>query len=74
MNKIRRAEIKKMIKDTSIIKEKLSSILSDETNCYDNMPENLQNSMRGCDSEEAIEYMDEACELLEEAMEKLENI
>lgn len=74
MNKIRRAEIKKIIKDTNIIKDKLFSILSDETDCYENMPENLQNSIRGCDSEEAIEYMNEAYELLDETIERLENI
>lgn len=74
MNKNRRKEIKIVISGMEVIKNKLTSILNDESNYFDNMPENLQSSMRGCDSEEAIEYLEEACDLLDEIVEKLENI
>lgn len=47
----------------------LEDIKWDEENYFDNMPENLQGSMRGCESEDAIDNMDEALDALSEAAE-----
>ena len=44
MNKARRKEIQKIIKD---IENLVHSILSEEQVAFDNMPENLQGSWRG---------------------------
>ena len=38
------------------------------------MPENLQYSMRGEESQEAIDYMSEAVSNIEEAIDQLEDI
>ena len=47
----------------------LEDIKWDEEYYFDNMPENLQGSMRGCESEEAIDNMDQALDALNEAIE-----
>lgn len=44
------------LKDTS---KRLSSILSEEQDAFDNMPEGLQSSYRGMCSEDAIDSMEE---------------
>lgn len=74
MNKERRNKILKVIADIGQIKEKLQEILNEEEMVFDNMPENLQCSMRGEESEESIEYMNEAVDSLDNAIEQLEEI
>ena len=74
MNKERRNSIAKIIKDINTVKAALEDVKGDEEFAFDNMPENLQGSMRGEESEEAIEAMDEAVSALEEAISQLENI
>lgn len=74
MNKERRSKILQVIKEIETVKNSLQNILDDEENTFDNMPENLQCSARGEESEESIECMDEAVEALNTAIEQLENI
>lgn len=74
MNKERRNKIAKIIQEIERIKDGLQSVLNDEEFAFDNMPENLQSSMRGEESEEAIENMNEAVDALGEAMDRLCNI
>lgn len=59
------------LKDTS---KRLSSILSEEQDAFDNMPEGLQSSYRGMCSEDAIDNMEEASEKLDEVIELLNDI
>lgn len=54
--------------------KKLSSILSEEQDAFDNMPEGLQSSYRGMCSEDAINGMEEVSEKLDEVIELLNNI
>ena len=54
--------------------KKLSSILSEEQDAFDNMPEGLQSSYRGMCSEDAIDNMEEASEKLDEVIELLGDI
>lgn len=74
MNKQRRMEIKNIIAELESIKTKLDNVLSEEQYAFDNMPENLQYSMRGEESQEAIDYMSEAVSNIEEAIDQLEDI
>ena len=74
MNKIRRQQLRKWLEDLEEIKNELETICSDEQDYFDNMPENLQGSQRGCDSEEAIEQMGEAVSSIEEAISIIEEI
>lgn len=74
MNKQRRMEIKNIIEELENIKTKLDNVFSEEQYAFDNMPENLQYSMRGEESQEAIDYMSEAVSNIEEAIDQLEGI
>lgn len=74
MNKERRIRLKEIIDNIEKIKGKLRDVLNDEENAFDNMPENLQSSMRGEESQEAIDYMEEAVDILEEVIEQLNSI
>lgn len=71
MNKARRKQIQEAIRR---IEDLVQCILGDEQDAYDNMPENLQSSYRGMDSEEAQENLEAAIEALEEAIACLEEI
>jgi len=77
MNNLRRRELSDLSTKLSFAKtneaiqsciDELERILSDEQVYFDSMPENLQGSMRGMDSEEAIDSMDSAIESLNEAL------
>ena len=59
------------LKDAS---KKLSSILSEEQDAFDNIPEGLQSSYRGMCSEDAIDSMEEASDKLDEVIELLNDI
>lgn len=74
MNKTRRQQLRKWLKDLENIKNELENICSDEQDYFDNIPENLQGGQRGCDSEEAIEQMEEAVCSIEEAISIIEEI
>lgn len=50
------------------IKDEIGDILWDEEDAYNNMPENLQYSMRGENSSDAIDSLQEAVDALEEAI------
>ena len=74
MNKNRRQQLRVWNQKAEGLKDELENILSDEQDYFDNMPENLQGSMRGSDSEDAIGQMEEAVSSLEEAIELIEEI
>ena len=56
------------------VNKKLSSILNEEQDTFDNIPEGLQSSYRGMCSEDAIDNMEEASEKLDEVIELLNDI
>jgi hypothetical protein len=74
MNNERRKQLRNLSQRLGELLNILEGILSDEQISFDNMPENLQNSMRGSDSEEAISQMEEAVENLEEAIKSIDEI
>lgn len=61
----------KQLKEAS---KKLSSILNEEHDAFDNMPDGLQSSYRGMCSEDAIDSMEEANDKLDEVIELLNEI
>ena len=63
--------INNQLKDAS---KRLSSILNEEQDAFDNMPEGLQSSYRGMCSEDAIDSMEEASDKLDEVIELLNDI
>lgn len=74
MNKIRRKAIEDLVTKMSALKGELEKIQDEEQDVFDNMPENLQYSERGMNSEEAIDLMGEAVESMENAIFSLEEI
>ena len=61
-------EIDSLLEDLSDIYDEVDCIRDDEECYMDNMPESLQCSDRGMDSEAAIDSLDEALGYLEEIM------
>lgn len=81
MNKQRREKINKLkirFQSTQAelkqLSSELSSILNEEQDTFDNMPEGLQSSYRGMCSEDAIDNMEGANEKLDEVIELLDDI
>lgn len=87
MNKSRRKRIAVAIRDLKkttkhnfidnyidFIKDEIEDILWEENDAYDNMPESLQYSVRGEESSEAIDNLQEAVDLLEEAINLINDI
>lgn len=83
MNKSRRKRIASVIDTLENItgynlvepaKSEIEDILWEEQDAYDNMPENLQYSMRGEESSDAIDSLQEAVDVLEEALDILNEI
>lgn len=74
MNKQRRKLISKNINMLENIKIELQDILSDEELSFDNMPENLQGSIRGEESENAIDNLNEAIDSIDDIVNYLLNI
>ena len=56
------------------VSKRLSSILSEEQDAFDNMPEGLQSSYRGMCSEDSIDSMEEASDKLDEVIELFNDI
>lgn len=74
MNKQRKKSLAMIKIELIQCKKNLQSILDEEQNSFDNMPENLQGSLRGSESEDAIDIMEECVEHLEKIVDELGNI
>ena len=81
MNKERRrsinnikANIARLKKEKTDETSELSIVLDQEKDAFENMPEALQSSMRGMDSEDAIDLMEEAIDSLDDAIKSLGDI
>ena len=74
MNKDRRNQLMLWCHKAEELKDDLESILWDEQNSYDNIPENLQYSTRATESEQAIDDLEDAVDILNEAIEKVQEV
>ena len=74
MNAQGRKEIAKYIASLEEIKDKLDSMMDEEQDKFDNMPEGLQESERGEAMQEAIEQLEAACDNLDEVISALQEI
>ena len=72
MNNKRRKEISKIVSTLEDVRDKLSEVVDEEQCAFDNMPESIQGSDRGCDSEEAIGYLSDALDSVQSALEYLD--
>lgn len=74
MNNKRRQQLRKIIEGMETLRDELESIEMDEQDYFDNMPENLQGSLNGMNSEEALEKISDALVCVEETIEAIEEI
>ena len=65
MNKIRRKEIARAIELMEQAREILESVMDEEQEAFDNLPESIQGSERGEAMEECIYTIEEAIEALD---------
>lgn len=72
MNKARRTELNAIRSSIEEIKSRLETVLNDEQEYFDNMPESLQSGERGQAAETAIGSMESAAGSLEEALSSIE--
>lgn len=72
MNNKRRKEISKIVATLEDVRDRLSEVVDEEQIAFDNMPESIQGSDRGCDSEEAIGYLSDALDSVQSALEYLD--
>ncbi|MDE6667670.1 MAG: hypothetical protein K2K38_04915 [Clostridia bacterium] len=73
MNKQRRKVINELIKQATELSQQIEEVLNEEQDYYDYMPENLQNSERGQNAEEAICNLEEAQSNIEDCISNLES-
>ena len=59
MNRARRKKLGEIIDQLEYLREDLDAVASEEREAYDNLPESLQDSDRGCAMEEAADELDE---------------
>ena len=74
MNNERRGRLRVIKTKLDDLYEQIESVKDDEEYAFDNMPENLQYSMRGEESQDAVDALDEALEKLEEVTDLLEGV
>lgn len=74
MNKERRNRISVVNSRLNVLAEELEHIKEDEGYYYDNIPENLQGSMRAEESEDIIDILDEVTEHIREIVDQLREI
>ena len=72
MNNTRRTAIAKLNSQLEDIKSQVESLLSDEQDAYDNMPESFQDGERGELAQSAISNLEDAVSSLEDAFNSLE--
>ena len=74
MNKNRRKQLEELCNEMTNQLEGLRALLDEEQEYYDNMPESLQDSERGEQSQEYINTMESALDDIESALGTLEEV
>lgn len=74
MNNERRKKIKMIIKNIEDLQSEINRVLDDEQYAYDNMPEGLQCSEKGMNSEESIDLLESAIEKIDDCINDLNGI
>ena len=74
MNKAIEKELRNLVTKIEYCKNELEKIKSDEEYAFDNMPENLQGSFRGEESERIIDELEEILDDYENLIDNLNDI
>lgn len=73
MNKARRKEIENIVEKLEELQSDIESVLSDEQDYLDNIPENLQGSERYETAEMAVDELQSAYDTIEDVISALQN-
>jgi hypothetical protein len=74
MNNDRRKRIGELSQELEILQDKLDDLKNEECDAYDNMPEELQQSERGQDSENAANELESAYASIDNALDSLRGL
>lgn len=74
MNAKRRKELAKVVEHMAQVRAELEAILEQEQDAYDNLPESIQDSMRGDEMEDIVETMETIAQELEDSENELTEI
>ena len=74
MNKSRRKELCRIAEVLENLREDLDVVASEEREAYNNLPESLQESDRGCAMEEAADELDDICSEMEELKDRIQSV
>lgn len=74
MNKSRRKRLSEIADELENLYQDLDAVASEEREAYDNLPESLQESDRGCAMEEAADELDDICSELDELRQRIEGV
>lgn len=74
MNKLKRKEIQSIIERLEDIKSDIEAIQEEEQDCYDNLPEGIQDSERGEAISENADDLESASSDLEDIISNLQDI
>lgn len=71
MNKSRRKAIQDVVAKLETLRDEVESLLNEEQDYYDNMPESFQDGDKGQAASDAISYMESASGYIDNAIEEL---
>lgn len=71
MNRIRRKELQDILDQMAQLRDRLESVMDEEQEAYDNLPESIQDGEQGERMSNAIDCMDTALSSMEEIEEAL---
>lgn len=71
MNRYRRSILKTIVESLSKISEELRSVLDEETDAYENMPDNLKDGECGSLSSDAIDYLEDASSSIDDIIDTI---
>lgn len=74
VNKARRNTLRDIAEQLESLCEDLEAVASEERECYDNLPESLQESERGCAMEEAADELDDIANELSCLMDRVQEV
>lgn len=74
MNKQRRKELEKIGEELALLYERLESVIGEEREGFENLPEGLQNGERGESMTANADQMDEALSSIDEAKTAIEEV
>lgn len=72
MNNEKRKKLYTIIDDMRKLQGRIESIMDDEQDCFDNLPEGLQQSVRGQQMEEAVDNLSLAIDSIDEVILSIE--